>query len=47
MQGLANELTSVIGEVLANPGVRVRNLTLGQRALRAEARQPTVELSAF
>ena len=47
VQGLANELTSVIGEVLANPGVRVRNLTLGQRALRAEARQPTVELSAF
>ncbi|HHX4174633.1 TPA: condensation domain-containing protein, partial [Burkholderia contaminans] len=47
VQGLANELTSVIGEVLANPGVRVRNLTLGQRALHAEARQPTVELSAF
>ncbi|AOJ40108.1 non-ribosomal peptide synthetase [Burkholderia lata] len=44
VQGLANELTSVIGEVLANPGVRIRNLTLGQRA---EARQPTVELSAF
>ena len=47
VQGLANELTSVIGEVLANPGVRIRNLTLGQRALHAEARQPTVELSAF
>ncbi|MGY4724244.1 amino acid adenylation domain-containing protein [Burkholderia pyrrocinia] len=47
VQGLANELTSVIGEVLADPGVRIRNLTLGQRALHAEARQPTVELSAF
>ncbi|MDR6499786.1 amino acid adenylation domain-containing protein [Burkholderia ambifaria] len=47
VQGLADELTSVIGEVLANPGVRIRNLTLGQRALHAEARQPTVELSAF
>ncbi|OXI15941.1 hybrid non-ribosomal peptide synthetase/type I polyketide synthase [Burkholderia sp. AU15512] len=47
VQGLANELTSVIGEVLANPGVRIRNLTLGQRALHADARQPTVELSAF
>ncbi|SFY22019.1 amino acid adenylation domain-containing protein [Burkholderia sp. NFPP32] len=47
VQGLANELTSVIGEVLANPGVRIRNLTLGQRALHTEARQPTVELSAF
>ncbi|MXN82708.1 amino acid adenylation domain-containing protein [Burkholderia sp. 4812] len=47
VQGLAGELTSVIGEVLANPGVRIRNLTLGQRALHAEARQPTVELSAF
>ncbi|KAG8149329.1 non-ribosomal peptide synthetase/type I polyketide synthase [Burkholderia catarinensis] len=47
VQGLASELTSVIGEVLANPGVRIRNLTLGQRALHAEARQPTVELSAF
>ncbi|WP_175797739.1 non-ribosomal peptide synthetase/type I polyketide synthase [Burkholderia ambifaria] len=47
VQGLANELTSVIGEVLANPGVRIRNLTLGQHVLQAEARQPTVELSAF
>ncbi|WP_175728903.1 non-ribosomal peptide synthetase/type I polyketide synthase [Burkholderia ambifaria] len=47
VQGLANELTSVIGEVLANPGVRIRNLTLGQPVLQAEARQPTVELSAF
>ncbi|VWB14606.1 non-ribosomal peptide synthetase/type I polyketide synthase [Burkholderia lata] len=47
VQGLAHELTSVIGEVLANPGVRIRNLTLGQRALHADARQPTVELSAF
>jgi hypothetical protein len=33
--------------VLANPGVRIRNLTLGQPVLQAEARQPTVELSAF
>ncbi|WP_175725334.1 non-ribosomal peptide synthetase/type I polyketide synthase [Burkholderia ambifaria] len=47
VQGLANELTSVIGEVLANSGVRIRNLTLGQHVLQAEARQPTVELSAF
>ncbi|WP_126285906.1 non-ribosomal peptide synthetase/type I polyketide synthase [Burkholderia stagnalis] len=47
VQGLAGELTSLIGEVLANPGVRIRNLTLGQRALHAETRQPTVELSAF
>ncbi|WP_175747769.1 non-ribosomal peptide synthetase/type I polyketide synthase [Burkholderia ambifaria] len=47
VQSLANELTSVIGEVLANPGVRIRNLTLGQPVLQAEARQPTVELSAF
>ena len=47
VQGLAHELTSVIGEVLANPGVRIRNLTLGHRALHADARQPTVELSAF
>ncbi|VWD46488.1 non-ribosomal peptide synthetase/type I polyketide synthase [Burkholderia contaminans] len=47
VQGLAHELTSVIGEVLANSGVRIRNLTLGHRALHADARQPTVELSAF
>ncbi|MFA8357188.1 amino acid adenylation domain-containing protein [Burkholderia ubonensis] len=47
VQGLADELTSVIGEILANPGVRIRNLTLGQRALRADTRQPAVELSAF
>ncbi|KWN84633.1 non-ribosomal peptide synthetase [Burkholderia ubonensis] len=47
VRGLADELTSVIGEILANPGVRIRNLTLGQRALRADTRQPAVELSAF
>ncbi|ALX16880.1 non-ribosomal peptide synthetase [Burkholderia cepacia JBK9] len=47
VQGLADALTSVIGEVLADPGVRIRNLTLGQPALHAETRQPTVELSAF
>ncbi|PAJ81434.1 non-ribosomal peptide synthetase [Burkholderia ubonensis] len=47
VRGLADELTSVIGEILANPGIRIRNLTLGQRALRADTRQPAVELSAF
>ncbi|KWC11338.1 hybrid non-ribosomal peptide synthetase/type I polyketide synthase [Burkholderia ubonensis] len=47
VRGLADELTSVIGEILANPGVRIRNLTLGQRALRADTRQSAVELSAF
>ncbi|WP_175999805.1 non-ribosomal peptide synthetase/type I polyketide synthase [Burkholderia vietnamiensis] len=47
VRGLADELTSVVGEVLADPGVRIRNLTLGQRALQADARQPSVELSAF
>ncbi|PAK15956.1 hybrid non-ribosomal peptide synthetase/type I polyketide synthase [Burkholderia ubonensis] len=47
VRGLADELTSVIGEILANPGIRIRNLTLGQRALRADIRQPAVELSAF
>ncbi|MFM0286809.1 amino acid adenylation domain-containing protein [Paraburkholderia megapolitana] len=44
---LAGELTSIVDEVLANPRVRIRNLTLGQRALRAETGQLAVELSAF
>jgi non-ribosomal peptide synthetase component F len=47
VRALARELTSIVDEALENPGIRLRNLSLGHTVARIEPIRLALELESF